>query len=94
MRDAATFAWPFFEDAHRTLAHELDRWAEESLGSMAPEGEVDARCRSLVAALGKAGWLRYAVAPQPGDGKDSFDTAASQIATHQDAAKKAASPSP
>jgi len=35
---------------------------------------------------------RCEAAPQPGDGKDSFDTASNQITAHQDAAKKAASP--
>ena len=31
-------------------------------------------------------------APQPGDGKEAFDTATTQINAHQDAAKKAAMP--
>jgi len=35
---------------------------------------------------------RCEAAPQPGDGKDSFDTASNQINMHQDAAKKAATP--
>jgi hypothetical protein len=34
---------------------------------------------------------RCEAAPQPGDGKDSFDSAIAQISAHQDAAKKAAS---
>jgi len=33
---------------------------------------------------------RCEAAPQPGDGKESFDAASSQIATHQQAAKSAA----
>ncbi|MBV9549141.1 MAG: pilus assembly protein N-terminal domain-containing protein [Alphaproteobacteria bacterium] len=35
---------------------------------------------------------RCEAAPQPGDGKDSFDTANAQITAHQDSAKKAATP--
>ncbi len=35
---------------------------------------------------------RCEAAPQPGDGKDSFETANAQIGAHQDAAKKAANP--
>jgi len=35
---------------------------------------------------------RCEAAPQPGDGKDSFEAASSQINAHQDAAKKAAIP--
>jgi hypothetical protein len=35
---------------------------------------------------------RCEAAPQPGDGKDSFDTASAQINSHQQAAKGAAAP--
>jgi hypothetical protein len=35
---------------------------------------------------------RCEAAPQPGDGKDSFEAASAQIAAHQEAAKKAATP--
>jgi acyl-CoA dehydrogenase len=60
MADCSYLDWPFFEATHRTLAAEIEAWAEKNLRE--PHGEdADARCRQLVAALGHAGWLRYCV---------------------------------
>jgi acyl-CoA dehydrogenase len=60
MADRSYLDWPFFEATHRTLAAEIEAWAEKNLRE--PHGEdADARCRQLVAALGHAGWLRYCV---------------------------------
>lgn len=52
---------PFFDDAHRTLARDLAAWSAASLPTDEPDGQdaIDARCRELVALLGRAGWLRY-----------------------------------
>ncbi|WP_280152491.1 acyl-CoA dehydrogenase family protein [Piscinibacter sp. XHJ-5] len=52
--------WPFFDDRHRALAAELDAWAAVNLHHA--DGDVDAQCRALVGQLGRAGWLRHAVA--------------------------------
>lgn len=53
---------PFFEDAHRQLARELAAWCTRELtGNEAEPEDVDAACRTLVAKLGAAGWLRYCV---------------------------------
>jgi len=60
MADRAFLDWPFFEPRHRALAHEIDAWATEHVGA-AHETDVDAQCRSLVQALGRAGWLKYAI---------------------------------
>jgi acyl-CoA dehydrogenase len=51
--------WPFFEDRHRAFAAELSEWAASSLPP--GDGDLDARCRALVRALGQAGWLRHCV---------------------------------
>jgi alkylation response protein AidB-like acyl-CoA dehydrogenase len=53
--------WPFFTDEHRRLAAEAEAWADANLQGAHPEAraDVDARCRSLVAALGKAGFLKH-----------------------------------
>lgn len=52
--------WPFFDYRHRELATTLDAWAAKHV---TPEhGDVDARCRDLVRALGDGGWLQHAVA--------------------------------
>jgi acyl-CoA dehydrogenase len=50
----ADLRWPFFEDRHRAFAAELEEWALPE-----PGGDLDARCRGLVAALGAGGWLRH-----------------------------------
>jgi acyl-CoA dehydrogenase len=58
--DDATFAWPFFDESHRTLARELRAWTDEA---MPPIDHADAEwsSRRLVRALGTGGWLRHAV---------------------------------
>ncbi|WP_444718912.1 acyl-CoA dehydrogenase family protein [Paucibacter soli] len=68
--------WPFFDDKHRRLADELDAWCAQYLH--AGHGtDVDAECRSLVKALGQAGWLKHAIAGvQLGGAADSIDTRA------------------
>lgn len=53
--------WPFFDDAHRTLAGKLDTWAAEHV-HVDHAADVDTTCRELVRDLGGAGWLRHAVA--------------------------------
>ena len=52
--------WPFFEARHRTLAGALDDWAMAEL-HVDHGADVDDTCRSLVAQLGKGGWLQHAV---------------------------------
>ncbi|GAC1363879.1 MAG: acyl-CoA dehydrogenase family protein [Ktedonobacteraceae bacterium] len=62
---AGRYALPFFDPLHRQLAHDLAAWCEENNLADEPE-DVDARCRALVAALGKGGWLRYCVPASAG----------------------------
>jgi acyl-CoA dehydrogenase len=64
-------AWPFFDDKHRALARELDAWCSAHL-QHAHGDDVDTECKSLVKALGAAGWLNHAVA---GEG-EAIDTRA------------------
>jgi len=53
--------WPFLDAHHGALARELDAWAAAHI--VDDHGaDVDGACRTLVAQLGAAGWLRYAVA--------------------------------
>jgi acyl-CoA dehydrogenase len=59
--DAATLAWPFFDDAHRAMAPKLRAWALHDVGDRHHDADVDGRCRDLVKQLGTAGWLRYAI---------------------------------
>ncbi len=64
MRDASWLDWPFFDDSHRALAHELDAWCDQALAHV-DHRDADAACRTLVRALGEAGWLRYCVPAGP-----------------------------
>jgi acyl-CoA dehydrogenase len=68
--------WPFFDARHGELARALDAWAGEHL--VHDHGaDVDSACRSLVAQLGAAGWLRYAVGGRAyGGAFDAIDTRA------------------
>ncbi|HEX8363776.1 MAG TPA: acyl-CoA dehydrogenase family protein [Allosphingosinicella sp.] len=52
--------WPFFDDRHRALARELERWCAAELADEEP-ADVDAACRALVGKLGDGGWLRHCI---------------------------------
>jgi acyl-CoA dehydrogenase len=78
MADKTFLAWPFFDDGHRSLAAELERWAGESLpplleGSEESLDAVYACVRRIVEALGKAGLLRVCVPRAYGGGRDNLD---------------------
>jgi acyl-CoA dehydrogenase len=62
MSDKDYLNWPFLEDAHRRLAGEVERWAEDTLSGLPLDhSDVDAACRLLVSELGSAGLLANAV---------------------------------
>jgi acyl-CoA dehydrogenase len=75
MSDATYLSWPFFDDDHRTLASGLDRWAAEHVGD-GEYSDVEAACRTLVADLGRDGWLRYAVPARFGGAFEEVDSRA------------------
>ena len=56
MADRSFLAWPFFDEPHRRLAEELESWCAANLP--VAHDDVDAACRSLVALLGRDGWLK------------------------------------
>ncbi|RMF14947.1 MAG: acyl-CoA dehydrogenase, partial [Alphaproteobacteria bacterium] len=59
--------WPFFADRHRALAADLAGFAAgafadlEAMGEPADDAQLDARCRTILARLAEAGFLRHAV---------------------------------
>jgi acyl-CoA dehydrogenase len=59
MHDRSFLDWPFFDEAHRRLADDLEDWCARELGE--PGDDTDAECRALVRKLGEGGWLRYCV---------------------------------
>ena len=66
---------PFFDDAHHALAAALDGWAGESLKGI-DHHDTDNACRSLVRALGSAGFLRHCVPAAFGGAAEQLDSRA------------------
>ena len=66
-------AWPFFDDAHRSLATDARAWAAQQ--SVDP-ADTDAACHKWVRALGVAGFLRYTVPRAWGGALDALDSRA------------------
>jgi acyl-CoA dehydrogenase len=78
MSDRSYLAWPFFDEAHRSFARELDAWAREGLPPLVEHDEADidsvyACVGQLVRALGRAGWLRCCVPAEYGGLRDTVD---------------------
>ncbi|MGH8198634.1 MAG: acyl-CoA dehydrogenase family protein [Steroidobacteraceae bacterium] len=68
--------WPFFDEPHRRLETEAERWAAATLASEAHPSDraaVDARCRELVGRLGHAGLLRHCLRAADGGATPDFD---------------------
>ncbi len=72
MSDRSFLDWPFFDDGHRQLADELERWCAANLAE-AHTDDVDAECRALVRKLGEGGWLRYCVPAVYGGVHEALD---------------------
>lgn len=68
-------ALPFFDDAHRALAAEVDTWAAAHLAAV-DHHDTDAACRALVRALGSAGLLRHCVPKAHGGASEALDSRA------------------
>jgi acyl-CoA dehydrogenase len=82
--------WPFFDESHRRLATEAEKWAASLEDGEHPSerAAVDARCREFVARLGKAGLLRHCLRAADGGATADFDARSicllRQILAHQD----------
>lgn len=64
---------PFFDDAHRVLAHALVEWAREQ---QVDESDDRTACRDWVRRLGQGGWLRYCVPAAHGGALPALDSRA------------------
>lgn len=64
---------PFFDDAHRSLAHGLVPWAA---AQDVDETDDRAACREWVRRLGAGGWLRYCVPAAHGGALPALDSRA------------------
>ena len=74
MSDTRYLDWPFFNPHHAQLARDLDQWASDHI-SQTHSHDVDAECKALVKSLGRAGWLKYAIAGSAhGAASEAMDT--------------------
>jgi acyl-CoA dehydrogenase len=74
MPDRTFLTWPFFSDAHRGLADELEAFVREQVAPLPhDERDVDAACRELVRRLGAAGLLRLCVPAPYGGAHERLD---------------------
>lgn len=78
MADKSFLAWPFFDDGHRSLANDLERWAREALPSLLRGSEdnldaVYACVRRIVEEMGRAGVLRVCVPRAYGGAHENLD---------------------
>ena len=73
MTDLSHLAWPFFGEVHREFATTLERWADKNVSTHIDHADVDQTCRSLVRALGDAGWLKAAVPAAYGGLSEKID---------------------
>jgi acyl-CoA dehydrogenase len=71
--DETFLAWPFFADHHRGFASSLRTFAQREVATLVDHTDVDASCRRLVGALGRAGWLKATVPAAYGGLHDGFD---------------------
>jgi acyl-CoA dehydrogenase len=71
--DLTFLDWPFFDAPHRAHAAALGAWCTTRHTAADDHGDVDSRCRGLVAALGKGGWLRHAVVAPHGGQRATLD---------------------
>lgn len=78
MADKSFLSWPFFDDGHRELARELERWAGDVLPPLLEGAEenldaVYACVGRLVPELGKAGLLRACIPGLYGGLRENID---------------------
>jgi acyl-CoA dehydrogenase len=78
MADKSFLAWPFFDDGHRSLADELERWARAALPALLKGSEdglsaVYVCVRRIVEEMGRAHILRVCVPRMYGGARDHLD---------------------
>lgn len=73
MPDLSHLDWPFFSEPHRQFALALASWSEQHAGQHVDHSDLDRSCRTLVRALGEAGWLGAVVPARYGGRSDRLD---------------------
>ena len=67
MADRSFLDWPFFDDNHRVLAEQADKWATKNLRSINHD-DIDRACVHLVRELGDGGFLNLTAIDPAADG--------------------------
>jgi acyl-CoA dehydrogenase len=75
MPDRTFLDWPFFGDAHRQLARDVEAWRDEHL-HLRDDDDPFGACRDYVGQLGAGGWLKYAVPGAFGGAREALDVRA------------------
>ena len=70
--DQTYLDWPFFEDHHRKLADDLDKWCQNTLKDI-DHSDVDKACKEILLLLAEGGWLKYVVPKAYGGMFDDLD---------------------
>jgi acyl-CoA dehydrogenase len=73
MPNLSHLAWPFFGPPHQRFAADLAAWADREVAQHIDHNDVDRSCRSLVRALGDAGWLKAVVPAAYGGLSEKLD---------------------
>ena len=74
MADTSFLEWPFFDDPHRALAHDLEVWAKKELAFLdESHDDLDAICAEILKRLAAGGWLKYCVPAAYGGVYEALD---------------------
>ena len=74
MSDKAYLDWPFFDEAQRRLASDLEAWASGRSWGDTDRVDVDQVCRKIITTLGAGGWLQYCVPKAYGGRLERIDS--------------------
>ena len=84
--DPDFLALPLFDDAHRTLADEIGRWCADRAWASLDTADPAAAGRTVLADLGRSGWLRHLDPDQPDSDLRSLCLRRQALAYHEDLA--------
>jgi len=76
MPDRSFLDWPFFDDVHRRISHDLEEWASyegKAWEFAEAEEDIDGTTMALVLRLAKEGWLRHVVPAAYGGASERLD---------------------
>ena len=86
--DPDVLALPLFDDAHRTLTDEIERWCADRVKAWEDLDTTDpaATGRAMLAELGESGWLRHLDPDEPDSDSRSLCLRRQALAYHEDLA--------